>query len=128
MNKFFLITIIVILAVVLAAGFFGFKYLNQIKQVETQNSLGGANIENPAEQKTNIGAENQNSQTQTPQVQIQAGGIQTEENSGGGSLSVCLDKCGDGICQKTDSECAKTNSNLNCVCAETPQDCPQDCK
>jgi len=114
MNKKFLIAIIVILAVVLAAGFFTYKYLNQIKDTGTENFLGGANIENPADQ------------TEIPQAQIEADGIQVEGSNAGGGLSICFDKCGDSICQKSDPDCRE--NSLNCICPETPQECPQDCK
>jgi hypothetical protein len=36
--------------------------------------------------------------------------------------SVCVNKCGDGLCQKI--VCLATG----CPCAETPASCPQDCK
>ena len=52
-------------------------------------------------------------------------GVQTE-GTDSERLIICADKCGDGVCQKTDPTCEK--GNLNCVCAETKQDCPQDCK
>ena len=47
-------------------------------------------------------------------------------NSNGG-LTVCLDQCGNGICEQSDPNCGKENS-LNCICLESKQDCPQDCK
>jgi hypothetical protein len=62
-----------------------------------------------------------------PQVQIQPGDMQVEGGEGKGSFSVCLDRCGDNICQTTDPNCAPGN-NLSCVCEETHQSCPQDCK
>lgn len=43
-------------------------------------------------------------------------------------LYVCADRCGDNICQFADPECGEENTNLNCICPETNQDCPQDCK
>ncbi len=36
-------------------------------------------------------------------------------------IPVCVDKCGDGICQE--EVCLETN----CPCAETLSDCPEDC-
>ncbi len=50
--------------------------------------------------------------------------IKTEGNVG--SLLICSDQCGDGICQKTDPNCK--NGNLNCICPETKDNCSQDCK
>lgn len=51
--------------------------------------------------------------------------IELEGNFQGG-LSICSDKCGDGICQKTDVKCE--GGNLNCICTEDAKECPQDCK
>lgn len=41
-------------------------------------------------------------------------------------LMVCVDKCGDNVCQDTVSTCQE--NDLNCTCQETKQECPQDCK
>jgi len=50
---------------------------------------------------------------------------EVEVNGGGqGGLVICSDKCGDGICQELEEKC----SNLNCICREDKQECPQDCK
>lgn len=43
-----------------------------------------------------------------------------------GVFSICLDKCGDGICQDTASDCKE--GDFNCVCLETKAECSQDCK
>ena len=105
--------IVAILLVVFAV----YKY-SANSGTEVQNITGGAQteVQSPTDQSSNI-----------PQVQIEAGGIQTEGGSGQGMLTVCMDKCGDGVCQETDPNCGE-NSNLNCVCPETPQECPQDCE
>lgn len=120
-DKKVLIVSAVALVIILLAGFFVFRYLNQIKATETQNSLGGASIDNSAEQKNN-------SAQQTSPVDIGAGGVEVNGGSGGNGgdgFTVCADRCGDGICQKPDPSC---KGKLNCTCPETPQDCPQDCK
>lgn len=109
-DKKVLIILVVALVIILLAGFAVYKYFV------------GAKTEAPAADNNSI--QNNNSQ---PQVQIQAGGIQIEGDNGGGTLSVCMDKCGDGICQKTDPNCGE-GDNLNCICPETLQECPQDCK
>ena len=57
-------------------------------------------------------------------VILESSGI-TVEGEGSGGLVACRDLCDDGICQKTDPQC---KYDLNCICAETPQDCPADCK
>lgn len=112
MNKKILIIIIIVLAVVLVAGFFVFKYLSQIKGRDTQNSLGGANIENKKEEdKSN---------------QLEVGGIKMETEGNKPGLIICADRCGDGVCQ--DKEPACKDNDLNCTCAENSQECPQDCK
>jgi hypothetical protein len=66
----------------------------------------------------------------TPKIEIPEGGIKVEGgngDSGGGGLIICLDKCGDGICQTADPDC-DMNKSLNCTCPENQQECPQDCK
>lgn len=85
---------------------------------KVQDLTGGAQTENNSINKT---ANN------TPSVQVQIGGVQANGENGGGILTVCMDKCGDGICQKTDPNCGKNNT-LNCICPETSQNCPKDCK
>jgi len=125
-DKKVLIISIVALVIVLLAGLFVFRYLSQIKGTDMQNSLQGASVENSVEEKSNAGGDNQGNQTEVPQVQIQADGIQSQGGNNGGGLTVCLDKCGDGTCQETDPNC--TDKSINCICPETIQECPQDCK
>ena len=60
-----------------------------------------------------------------PRQSSQIQEIKTEGIKSGGTLNVCLDQCGDGICQKTDQNCKE--GNLNCLCPETLVNCPQDC-
>ena len=55
--------------------------------------------------------------------QVQVSGVKAE---GGGSISICFDKCGDGICQPENTSC--NPSSTNCICPETPEECPEDCK
>jgi hypothetical protein len=110
MNKKFLIASIIVLAVILVAGLLAYKYIGLAPKVE--NSLGGAEIESPAQEQT----------ISTPQTSTQSG------TQNVGSLTICVDKCGDGACQVADTECGKNDNNLNCICPESPQDCPEDCK
>lgn len=51
--------------------------------------------------------------------------VKTDGNNSGGLL-ICADQCGDGICQEKDLSCKE--GNLNCICPETKDDCPKDCK
>lgn len=105
-----------------AAGFFVFEYLKKVgkivensadteaeeqydedylpKQDETEQ------VENSGEQKINL-----------PEIEI--------ETIQGPGLFICVDKCGDGFCQASEAECAE---GLNCVCKETKEECPADCK
>ncbi|TSC94499.1 MAG: hypothetical protein CEN87_468 [Parcubacteria group bacterium Licking1014_1] len=53
---------------------------------------------------------------------IEAPEIEIEPQPG---LFICADKCGDGLCQTSDPEC---KDNMNCVCPETKEECPEDCK
>jgi flagellar basal body-associated protein FliL len=116
-DKKILIALIVILAVILIAGFFVYQYFNNI-DFNVENSIGGTNTENVSQQL------NKNTKDNTPQVQVTADGIRAEGASGEGTIIVCSDKCGDGICQITEPEC----NDLNCACFESVQECPQDCK
>ena len=64
-------------------------------------------------------------QESNPVLELENNGIEIQ-GGGGGSLTICGDKCGDGICQSTVSDCKE--GSPNCVCIESKNDCPQDCK
>jgi len=103
MNKKTLIVVIIVLVIAFlaVAGVMLFKYSkNLASQNEEQTDI----IDNP----------------------IDLSGIEVEGGEPSG-LIICQDNCGDGICQKPNEPC-ENNDRLNCSCAETPQDCPQDCK
>jgi len=119
MNKKILIISIIVLVVVLALGFIVYKYIVSVP-VEVQNVAGGAQVQNDASDQAKPDASN-------PQIKVEAGGVEVSPKNGGGTFNICLDKCGDGICQKTDPKCGE-DINLGCVCLEASQDCPQDCK
>lgn len=75
----------------------------------------------------NTSENGQPSNSQAPQENESADdfGAQVEYIGEPGGLTICSDKCGDGICQvESEKKCA----NLNCVCQEDKQECPQDCK
>jgi len=116
-DKKILIILIIAVVVILLTGFVIYKYTSS-SEVKVQNSAGGAQTEINTPQ-----PKEDNSQ----QVQIDVGGIDAQKENEKGIMSVCLDKCGDNICQKTDPNCSGDN-NLNCICPETPQECSQDCK
>lgn len=116
-DKKVLIIAVIAVVVILLVGLVVYKYVyNSANNV--QNLTDGAQSDKTPTPDSTVN---------TPQVQIQAGGVQTQGGNGAGTLLVCSDKCGDGICQKTDPKCGNEN-NLNCVCPETPEECPQDCK
>lgn len=119
-DKKVLIILIIAVAVILLVGFMLYKSVADSAN-GPQNLTGGAQTENGV-----LGDENKPADN-TPQIEIKADGVQAQGGTGTGMLTVCLDKCGDGICQATDSYCSENNS-LNCICVETPQECPQDCK
>ena|SRR3989344_2983904 len=54
---------------------------------------------------------------------LDASGIEVKGGVPEGLL-ICADQCGDGICQEGEDSCP----NLNCICRETKEYCPQDCK
>lgn len=113
MNKNFLIISALIIIIILLAVFAFYKYMPVPTPSKIQNSAGGAQIEKPSDN--------------SPGVQIEVGGVQAEGQKGGGTLTVCLDKCGDGVCQTTDPNCAKDGTQT-CICPETPSECSKDCK
>ena len=99
------------MALILALGFAGYQYFS------------GRNL--------NIQSENgQNSFQQAPKEAEKKDDTVDSEGEievitgGGGGLTICADKCGDGVCQSQAEEC----ENLNCICFEDKQECPQDCK
>lgn len=112
-DKKILIALVVILAVIIIAGCFVYKYLVNLGS-SVENSIGGTNTENIQQLDQGTG----------DNIQVTPDGIQADGTNGGGTLTVCSDKCGDGVCQTSDPEC----NDLNCTCVEDPQECPQDCK
>jgi hypothetical protein len=112
-DKKILIILIIALVIILMAGFFVYRHLN-FNETKVENSTGGAQTEAPVPEQN--------------QVEIQPESIQAEGNGGEPMLSICVDKCGDGTCQKEDPGCGEPGGNLNCICLESLQDCPQDCE
>lgn len=106
-DKKILIILSVILIVVLVAGFFVYKYLKDVEKI-VQNNEEEVITETPEQ-----------GQEQPP---VDLGNVQIETQPG---LTICADKCGDGICQASDPEC---EDSMNCTCVETKADCPGDCK
>lgn len=115
-DKKVLVIVGVILIIVLIAAFFTYKYSKDLEQTLENNEV-EMKIEDPREQViTPIENQpNQNQPNNMPQVQLKP-----QE-----SLTICSDKCGDGVCQPANIVC---EDNLNCICAETKLDCPQDCR
>jgi len=99
------LAVLIILAAILVLGGLAVYSNVRVPNSEVQNSTGGAQS------------------GPLPEVQIQAEG---DSGTGNGTFTVCLDNCGDGICQAEDQDCGK--NGLNCICAENKQECPQDCK
>lgn len=114
MNKKFLIIVIIItVAVVVLAGVW---FLFQAKE---NPPAGGQPAEN-SQPKNNIQAE------VPAEIPEGGAGIEINNESNKGVLLICVDKCGDQICQKSDPNC--DFNTLGCTCSETAEDCPQDCR
>lgn len=109
-DKKVLTWLLIALIGIIVIGVAAYWYLGTTTEV--QNSAGGASTENQSED---------NSQS-APDVQIE--GVNAEGVQQGG-LIICVDECGNGVCQPIDENC---NTNLNCICPETAQSCPDDCK
>jgi len=104
-DKKVLVIVGVILIVVLIASFFIYQYSKDLEKT-VQLEKEEIKIETPG---VEITAPNENQQNQDQQK---------------GFLTVCADKCGDGICQPAGT----CNDKLDCVCVENTTECPQDCK
>ncbi len=113
-DKKVLVVAIVILIVVLVAGFFVYKYF--ILDRKDMNSTTNQQAVQPTQQ-SNLPI------IEGPKVELQSPTVQTQQQD---SLMICADRCGDNICQKAGQICP-SNDNLNCACAETHADCPKDC-
>ena len=114
-DKKILIILGVILIVVLIAGFFVYKYLKDVEKT-VENNQEEAIIETSEQ-----GQERPPVDLGNPQIEIQQqSGLPAQPG-----LTICVDKCGDGVCQALDPEC---KDSMNCICAETKVDCPGDCK
>lgn len=105
MNKKITIAIIILAGIIILATALGYMYWYKKPAVPQQTET----------------AEN----SQNPVLQEQLP-IITSAPAKQGGLVICSDKCGDGICQTEDLQCQ--GGDLNCICSETRQDCPQDCK
>lgn len=110
LDKRILIILIIILVAIILLGIAAYRYLI-VDRVNVQNSVSGTETEMQASDQDS-GNPLENS---VPELKI-------EPEPG---LFICVDKCGDGICQTSDPEC---KDSMNCVCPESQQECPQDCK
>jgi len=124
-NKKTSIILGIILVVLVLGGLSFYQYsVSNTNKDNLNNDDNSANVEqiNP----------NSNQNENQDQIQVQSDGIKVEgsDNSGNtgpqGGLIVCVDKCGDGICQNSNTACDP--KGLNCVCQESLAECPQDCK
>lgn len=116
-DKKILIILIIVLVIFLFAGYFVFKYTRDIR-TRAEDSIGGANTEQQEQQ----GNKEPSLDEENYSVEIEYPRVKTEPQSG---LFICVDQCGDKICQTSDAEC---KDDLNCICAETKTDCPSDCQ
>ena len=115
MDKKLLISIIV-LAILVVGGIWAYMYFNDQPTLAPQNQ----------EQSFDSAQDEPNNQNSNP---LQNGGIEIETGNGNsGGLTICSDKCGDGICQDTQEELTCKSGNPNCICKESVSECPQDCK
>lgn len=114
-NKKVVVVLIIVLAVIVIAGIILLKQFSD-NRANVQNSAGGATIENVE----------QNQEESEVQAEFGDIEIETQGSSSSGGLSICMDKCGDNICQAKDEACPE--GSFNCPCEETPAECPQDCQ
>ncbi len=116
MSKKNIIILIIILIIIGLGAFYSYKMLSAPKNDLTQSTASNTLDEN------NSTTEPQ--QDSGAQIEVQDDSGNVVDNN---SLNVCVDQCGDGVCQTTDPECSLTHY-LNCICLENAQTCPQDCQ
>jgi len=121
-DKKVLIILIIAIIAILVSAFFIYKYAGSVKN-GVEDTAGGIDTEGQSQQ--NLSEENNDDST--PQIEIKAEAV-TGNSNGESMLLVCLDKCGDNICQDTEKEWTQENENANSICPETFEECPQDCK
>jgi len=110
-----LIVSIIIIIVIIASGWVIYKCLNP-NNPKVENTAGGLET-----QSTEILPNEQNNETLPVEIQAE---VKATGTTGQGQLLICIDKCGDGICQGVQDDCGTGN----CSCPEDKTDCPQDCK
>lgn len=110
MNKKILIILIIVIVMILIGSFL---FFNKAKAPINNN------------QKIELTPKQQPTSNQ-PEVKVENPEVKAQGSLGGGTLTICEMKCGDGICETEQNVC---KNGVPCgVCAETKDDCPQDCK
>ena len=105
--------VVLVLVVVVAGGLLAYKSIKiNNPQIQEKKNTENKNAEN----------KNADNKVVVPDVQVQVNTKDTSKDQA--FLTVCLDNCGDGICQKIDTTCEGSG---NCICPETFKDCPKDC-
>ncbi|OGZ64579.1 MAG: hypothetical protein A3A98_03425 [Candidatus Staskawiczbacteria bacterium RIFCSPLOWO2_01_FULL_40_39] len=84
----------------------------------------------PEAEDTNIGHVEIPSEDEDSNASPSESGIEIIEKEGSpkGGLTICADKCGNGICENKEEDLKCKDGSPNCVCPESLQVCPQDCK
>jgi|SRR3989344_4850200 len=113
-NKKVIIAVVVVVVLLLALGVAGYQSLYN------QNT----NTESPQNRDQPVAPENSQDTKPEESPTGDAPDIQINQGAQGG-LTICSDKCGDGVCQpEAEIKC----DGPNCVCKENKQECSQDCK
>jgi len=107
MNKKLIFSLIILILVLVAGGIGAYQYFQN--QPILQES----------------GQQQNQDSNDSPQVEVVDPNIEFG-GSGGGQLTICKDECGNGVCQMQ-AEAEACESGINCICAETPKECPVDC-
>ncbi|KKP33231.1 MAG: hypothetical protein A2312_00870 [Candidatus Staskawiczbacteria bacterium RIFOXYB2_FULL_32_9] len=118
MNKKVLVISLVVLIIILVMGVFVFFNLKDVK-APVSNFV--SEINNPENGISN----NVEQKVEDPKIEIGIPEIETENGKNPPGLQICVDVCGDGVCQPVGTIC---KDNLNCPCEETKEYCPQDCR
>ena len=100
--------VVIMLMLILAVGFTGYNYYLSSQQNEVFQNIDQSNVSKPDTSDSNLQS------------------IDATSDHGQGTLTICKDECGNGICQSSPVQCPA--DDINCICIESITECPADCK
>src|SRR5437879_6390023 len=106
-DKRILIAAVSFLVLLLLLGIALYGYM--LKLNASQTNAPASKIQSPADK--TVSQDSSTPQENKPNVELKNGGVEAQ-GTGVSGITICSDKCGDGVCQTTDLKC--DNGKLNC--------------